>query len=101
MRATIILLLSLLPAFWAPSLAAADAARGKVLHDKQCVTCHAKRYGGDGAQMYLRTDRLIRNRQALVQRVATCNAMLNAGLFPEDEEDIAAYLAQRYYKFDK
>lgn len=80
---------------------AADAARGKVLHDKQCVSCHIKRYGGDGAQMYLRNDRIVRNRQALEQRVAACNAMVNAGLFPEDEADIAAYLAQHYYKFAK
>jgi mono/diheme cytochrome c family protein len=81
--------------------AAADAARGKALHDKQCVSCHVKRYGGDGSEMYLRADRKIHDRKALGQRVAACNAMVNAGLFPEDEEDIAAWLAQRYYKFDK
>ncbi|MDP1525578.1 MAG: cytochrome c [Rhodocyclaceae bacterium] len=80
---------------------AADVARGKALHDKQCVSCHIKRFGGDGSEMYLRADRLIRDRKALGQRVATCNAMVNAGLFPEDEADIAAYLAQRYYKFAK
>jgi hypothetical protein len=49
--------------------------------------------------MYLRKDRLIRDRAALGQRVAMCNTMVNAGLFPEDEENVAAYLAQRYYKF--
>lgn len=98
MRTTIVLALMLcLPA---PAFAA-DVARGKALHDEKCVSCHVKRYGGDGAQMYLRADRLIRDRKALGQRVATCNAMLNAGLFPEDEEDIAAYLAQHYYKFGK
>lgn len=102
MRGTMILALGLLSALWAtPSLAAADAARGKALHDKQCVSCHVKRYGGDGSQMYLRTDRIVRDRQALGQRVAACNAMVNAGLFPEDEADIAAYLAQHYYKFAK
>ncbi|MEW6165916.1 MAG: cytochrome c [Pseudomonadota bacterium] len=98
MRATIILVLAL--CLQAPALAA-DAARGKALHDKQCVSCHVKRYGGDGAEMYLRADRKIHDRKALGQRVAACNAMVNAGLFPEDEEDIAAWLAQRYYKFDK
>jgi hypothetical protein len=29
------------------------------------------------------------------------NAMVDASLFPADEDDIAAYLAQRYYKFAK
>ncbi len=80
---------------------AADVARGKMLHDKQCVSCHVKRYGADGAEMYLRADRKIRDHTALGQRVAACNAMVNAGLFPEDEADIAAYLAQHYYKFAK
>ncbi len=74
---------------------------GKVLHDKKCVSCHVKRYGGDGAQIYLRADRLIRDRKALSRRVAVCNAMMNAGLLPGDEEDIPAYLAQHYYKFAK
>jgi mono/diheme cytochrome c family protein len=98
MRTTILLALALcLPA---PTFAA-DVARGKALHDEKCVGCHVKRYGGDGSQMYLRADRLIRDRKALDQRVATCNAMVNAGLFPEDEADIAAWLAQRYYKFGK
>jgi mono/diheme cytochrome c family protein len=81
------------------ALAAVDVDTGKRLHDKQCVSCHVERYGGDGSQMYLRKDRIIHDRAALGQRVATCNAMTNAGLFPEDEENIAAYLAQRYYKF--
>lgn len=80
---------------------AADGVRGKALHDKLCVSCHVKRYGGDGSAMYLRSDRLIHDRKALDQRVAACNAMTNAGLFPEDEADIAAYLAQHFYKFDK
>ncbi|MEW6512544.1 MAG: cytochrome c [Pseudomonadota bacterium] len=102
MRGTILLALCLLPALCAPpTLAAADAARGKALHDKLCLSCHVKRYGGDGSAMYLRSDRMIHERKALDQRVATCNAMTNAGLFPEDEADIAAYLAQRFYKFAK
>ena len=81
------------------ALAAADIEKGRRLHDQQCTRCHIERYGGDGSQMYLRKDRLIRDRVALGQRVATCNTMINAGWFPEDEENVAAYLAQRYYKF--
>jgi hypothetical protein len=82
-----------------PAAAAVDIDKGKRLHDKQCTSCHVERFGGDGSQIYLRPERIIRDRAALGQRVATCNAMTNAGLLPEDEENIAGYLAQRYYKF--
>lgn len=82
-----------------PAFAAVDIDKGKRLHDKQCVSCHIKRYGGDGSKIYTRPDRIIRSRAALSQRVAACNAMTDAGLFPEDEENIAAYLAKQYYKF--
>jgi mono/diheme cytochrome c family protein len=91
--------LCLMAALVVPASAAIDIDKGKVLHDKLCVSCHVKRFGGDGSQMYLRPDRIIHDRAALEQRVAACNAMTNAGLFPEDEQNIAAYLAQRYYKF--
>jgi cytochrome c553 len=97
MRRMTILMLSLLLA--TPVLAAVDVEKGKRLHDKLCVSCHVERFGGDGSRMYLRSDRIIHDRAALDQRVATCNAMTNAGLLPEDEQNIAAYLAQRYYKF--
>lgn len=100
MRGVLLLGLILLPAFWMPAIAA-DAVRGKTLHDKQCVSCHVKRYGGDGSAMYLRTERIIHNRKALEQRISVCNAMTNAGWFPEEERDVAAYLEQRYYKFAK
>ncbi len=83
----------------AASLAAADPAAGKVLHDRQCVACHATRFGGDGAQIYLRPNRLIHDRKALRQRVAMCASQTDAGWFPEDEENVTAYLAERYYKF--
>lgn len=96
MRSLIVLMLI---AAAVPAAAEVDIDKGKRLHDKQCTSCHIERYGGDGSRIYLRPDRLIRNRAALGQRVATCNSMINAGLFPEDEENIAAYLAQRYYKF--
>lgn len=82
-----------------PAGAAIDLDKGKRLHDKQCTSCHVKRFGGDGSRIYLRPDRLIHDRTALGQRVAACNAQTDAGWFPEDEENVAAYLARQYYKF--
>jgi mono/diheme cytochrome c family protein len=91
--------LFLIAAAVAPAVAAPDLDKGRRLHDQQCTRCHIERYGGDGSKMYLRSDRIIHDRAALGQRVATCNTMVNAGLFPEDEENVAAWLAQRYYRF--
>ena len=82
-----------------PAALAADISKGQALHDKHCTSCHVEQYGGDGAQMYLRTNRLIQSRPALDKRVAFCNKMVKAGLSPSDEKEISAYLAERYYKF--
>ncbi len=79
--------------------AAGDPKAGKALHDKQCVSCHVKMFGGDGSKIYTRTPRLINDRAALGQRVAMCSAQTGAKWFPEDEENVTAYLAQQFYRF--
>ncbi|MFZ2267998.1 MAG: cytochrome c [Azonexus sp.] len=99
MRWPTILLSTLLAWLPAPAALSADLASGQRLHDKQCISCHAKQYGGDGSGMYRRPDSLIHDRPALERRVAICNKMTGAGLSPDDEKNISAYLEQRYYKF--
>lgn len=91
-------LLIMLPA---AALAAdkADLKAGKALHDKQCISCHVQRWGGDGSAAYTRADRKIKDAAALRQRVAACSAQTGAKFFPEDEANVAAYLAHQYYKF--
>ncbi|MCM2306818.1 MAG: cytochrome c [Sulfuritalea sp.] len=79
--------------------AAGDPKLGKALHDKQCVACHVKLLGGDGSAMYTRKPHLINSATALKQRVAACSAQTSAGWFPEEEEHVAAWLNQTYYKF--
>jgi cytochrome c len=79
--------------------AAGDPDKGKQLHDRRCVACHVERFGGDGASVYLRRDRMIHDIGALQRRVALCASQTDAGWFPEDEENVTAYLARRYYKF--
>ena len=82
-----------------PVLAAGDPKLGKPLHDKQCVACHVKLFGGDGSGMYTRKPRLINDAAALGQRVAACAAQTNAGWFPEDEAHVTAWVNQNWYKF--
>ncbi|HUX29067.1 MAG TPA: cytochrome c [Thiobacillus sp.] len=77
----------------------ADSKAGKILHDKACISCHARMFGGDGSKIYTRADRKIQNAQQLAARISGCNANTGAGWFPEDEAHVAAYLNQQYYKF--
>jgi len=91
----------------APLVAVAEEPWGRVdlkvapeMHQKSCVGCHARMYGGDGSTMYTRDGRMLSNRLELLQRVAACNAQMNAGWFPEDEANVAAWLNKLYYRFD-
>jgi cytochrome c551/c552 len=83
----------------AAPFAKGDPTKGKALHDKACISCHASMVGGDGSKIYTRADRKVKNAQQLAARIAACNANTGAGWFPEDEAHVGAYLNQQYYKF--
>lgn len=76
-----------------------DAPRAKALHDKACISCHSRLYGGDGSGIYTRNDRLLSTRQGLLQRVAVCNAQAKAGWSRDQEAGVAAWLNRQYYHF--
>ena len=79
-------------------LAHGDIAAGKTLVDRDCVACHAQRFG-DAATIYTRPDRRVRTPEQLLAQVRYCNVQLKSGYFPEEEEHVAAYLNATYYKF--
>jgi len=96
------------PAILIASLAHAADPWGKVdlsiapaLHEKKCVGCHARMYGGDGSKIYTRDGRMLSNKLELLQRVAACASTMNADWFPEEEGSVAAWLNQRYYHFEQ
>jgi mono/diheme cytochrome c family protein len=96
----IVLLLALFAAgAQATPFAKGDPAHGKQLYDQNCAGCHARQFGGDGSRIFTRPNHKIKSASALAQQIDTCNANLNASLFPEDEADIGAYLNRTYYKF--
>jgi len=102
MKTTALLLtlaLSPLPAFAAAPWGNADPQAGKALHDKACVACHVRLYGGDGSKMYTRDGRLLMTKLDILQRVAACNSQTHTGWFPDEEAEVAAYLNQQYYHF--
>ncbi|MBD3755771.1 MAG: hypothetical protein IE937_09035 [Gammaproteobacteria bacterium] len=71
----------------------AEPHPGKVLHDKaQCMSCHtAKPYNPQKTNSYPK----------LVKAVQFCNDNLNAGMWEEEVEQLADYLNQEYYHFNK
>ena len=85
-----------LPAF---ALAAGSADEGgKLVESSKCETCHQNKVYGPVGTVYLRKDRKVGTWPKLKAQVALCNSELNLGLFPEDEEHIAAYLNATWYK---
>jgi len=76
-----------------------DAAEGrKLVQTHKCETCHSQRVYGPEGTIYLRKERRVTTWSKLESQVAACNTMLGVGLFPDEEEHIAAYLNERWYK---
>lgn len=65
----------------------------------KCESCHQDKVYGPEGTIYLRKDRKVTSWPKLKAQVAACNSMLNIGLFPEEEESIAAHLNDVYYRF--
>jgi len=82
------------------AVAATDLAQGgKLVEASKCEACHRGKVPGPVGAIYLRKDRLVSSWAKLKSQVAQCNTALNIGLFPEDEENIAAFLNATYYRF--
>jgi hypothetical protein len=75
-----------------------DPQRGHLLVERDCNGCHV-RLVGDADRIYLRDDRRVRTPAQLQAQVAYCNTQLATGYFPDEEEHVAAWLNQRYYRF--
>ena len=78
---------------------AADANAGKALVEKNCISCHASSYGGDGSAIYTRDYRKVQSAKGLVAQIRNCNTMLGLKWFEDEELNVAKYLNQSYYKF--
>ncbi len=76
----------------------ADVDAGKAIADRDCVGCHERHYK-PGTAMYTRADRRVTTPAQLLAQVQRCNSELGTSYFPEEEESVAAYLNQAYYKF--
>lgn len=81
--------------------AAGDAKIGKAMVEKNCIECHAAKYGGDGSGIYTRENRKVNTASQLITQIRNCNTMLGLKWFEDEELHVANYLNQTYYKFDK
>jgi len=79
--------------------AKADVAAGKALLEKNCISCHASSFGGDGSGIYTREFPKVKTSKSLVAQVRSCNTMLGLKWFEDEEFNVAAYLNLTYYKF--
>ena len=79
----------------------ADEGAGSALHTDKCVACHESKYGGEeGSAIYLRPDRRVNTVSQLRTQLTACTTQLSLDLFPEDEDNIGAYLNNHYYHFE-
>lgn len=76
-----------------------DPRIGKQLVEKNCISCHASSFGGDGSSIYTRDNHLVKNPKGLLARIRTCNTNLGLKWFEDEEMHVAAYLNLTYYKF--
>ena len=78
-----------------------DAKLGRQVLEAKCSSCHVQRWGADGSGVFKRADRKASSTQSLLAWVQKCNAGNKAGLNAEEEESVAAYLNDAYYKFKR
>jgi cytochrome c2 len=77
-----------------------DAKAGKMLFDKaKCDACHASMMGGNASLLFTRAERKMKTADALLKQVQFCAAQVGAQWFAEEEQHVAAYLNQQFYKF--
>ena len=76
-----------------------DPKVGKQVLEAKCSGCHVARHGGDGSGMFTRPNRKATSAQSLLAWVQRCNANTKLELKPEEEESVAAWLNEAYYKF--
>jgi len=69
-----------------------DAAKGKAVHDKQCVACHDN-------SVYTRANRRIKSPEALIGQVNNCVRQTSLKLDRDQVNDLVKHLDESFYKF--
>lgn len=95
----ILLLLLLSNAAYAAPFAKGNADEGKKFFEQNhCNKCHIEMMGGDGSAIFTRPNHKVRSADMLVKQINFCSGNIGVTLSPQDEQNLGAYLNQRYYK---
>jgi mono/diheme cytochrome c family protein len=73
---------------------------GRVLHEQNCVACHAQGFGPDGSGIYTRANRRVNTLSSLENQVNFCQNNLGLAWFEEEVGSVVKYLNQQYYRFE-
>ncbi len=100
MKKTLFALLFISSAVHAAPFAKGHADNGKKLFTQyDCSSCHEGKVGGDGSAIFTRPNHKVRSADDLIPQIKFCSGMVGANLTAQEEQDLAAHLNQRYYKF--
>lgn len=100
MRKLFVLILLLCGTAQAAPFADGDANAGKKLFDKyQCNNCHMAKMGGDGNAIFTRPDHKVTSPSKMIAQIKMCSGNVGANLTAQEEQHLAAYLNQQFYKF--
>jgi cytochrome c553 len=92
-RIGLIALLACCTAGFSASSTAADASRGKSLHNAQCMKCH-------DTGVYTRADRRIHSLEGLQHQVQRCQNALGGRWADDKVADVVQYLNENFYHFE-
>jgi hypothetical protein len=75
-----------------------DIDNGAFLHAEHCSECHSV---PNHEALYTRENRIVQERIRLNGQVSACAQAFSLGWFPDEEQDVSAYLNATYYRFPK
>ena len=75
------------------------AEDGSILHEKNCIACHAAMTGGDGSVLYTRNNRNVTTSDALTKQINRCQSSLALNWSEQQINAVHSYLNKMYYNF--
>ena len=70
----------------------------KFFEQNQCNRCHIKMVDGDGSEVFTRPNHKVHSVAMLIKQINFCAGNAGINLTAQDEQNLGAYLNQRYYK---